>query len=165
MKKVVKEIDDHLASRDRDALAFHEACELVKVSLSFGKASYQAAGLVEKLRDLSDNLLKNAMQLLPSEETKAKATNRTLACVRPARKGSGLQDCIIIEEYLELCRQLQARGFAQVKAFCSSNTKDYQDGRKLHESLATEFGTVGLIYTNALHWAVNELKKDRPLIN
>jgi len=156
---IVKELDRHLASRDQDALAFHEACELVKVSLSFGKASYQAAGLVAKLRDLSANLLNNAMHLLPSDDTKAKAADRTVACLRPARKGSGLQDCIIIEEYLELCRQLQATGFAKAKAFCSSNTADYQDGGKLHETLATEFGTVGLVFTNALHWAAKELKK------
>jgi hypothetical protein len=156
---VVKELDRHLELRDQDARAFHEACEHLNVSLSFGKASYQAAGLGAKLRDLSADLLKNAMHLLPSDETKAKATNRTLACIRPARKGIGLQDCIIIEEYLEVCSQLQATGFAKARVFCSSNTEDYQYGRKLHESLATEFGTVGLVFTNALHWAVNELKK------
>src|SRR5713226_1126316 len=33
---VANELDRHLASRDHDALAFHEACELVRVSLSFG---------------------------------------------------------------------------------------------------------------------------------
>lgn len=156
---IVNELGRHLASRDQDALAFHEACELVKVPLSFGKPLYQSAGLVAKLSDLSGNLLKNAIQLLPSGETTAKATSRTLASGRPARKGRGLQDCIIIEEYLELCRQLQARGFAKAKVFCSSNTGDYEEGLKLHETLATEFGTVGLVFTNKLHWAVNELKR------
>ncbi len=146
-ESVVNELDRHLASRDQDALAFHEACELVKVPLSFGRASYQSAGLAAKLRDLSADLPNNAIPLLQSEETKAKATDRTLDCVRPARKGGGLQDCIIIEEYLELCRQLQAGGFEKARIFCSSNTEDYQEGRELHPALVTEFGALGLVFT------------------
>ncbi|MCI0376533.1 MAG: hypothetical protein L0215_02890 [Gemmataceae bacterium] len=156
---VMTELDRHLEARDRDALAFHEACEVVGISLSFGKPSYQAAGLVAKLRDLAAELLKNSIHLFPSNELKVRAFDRSLARKRPARKGGGVQDCTIIEEYLEFCRLLQAGGFAKKRAFCSSNTEDYQDGHKLHESLASEFASVGLVFTNALHWAVNELKK------
>jgi hypothetical protein len=156
---VMAELDRHLEARDRDAFEFHEACDLVKLPLSFGRPSYQAAGLVAKLQELAAGLLKNAVHLLSSDETKVRATNRNLACVRPARKGSGPQDCIIIEEYFELCRLLQAGGFAKNKAFCSSNTKDYQDGAEPPQSLASEFAAVGLVYTNALDWAVKELKK------
>jgi len=156
---VMTELDRRLEIHDQDALAFHEACELARVPLSFAKASYQAAGLTEKLRDLSAELLKNALHLLPSDETKLRACKRIEAGVRPARKGSGLQDCIIIEEYLELCRLLQSGGFTRKRAFCSSNTKDYQDGHELHEKLASEFASAGLVFTNVLHWAVNELKK------
>jgi hypothetical protein len=94
-----------------------------------------------------------------TDETKAKATERTLGCIPPARKGGGLQDSIIIEEYLEFCRLLQAGGFANKKVFCSSNTKDYQDGPKLHVNLANDFASPGLVFTNALHWAVSELMK------
>jgi hypothetical protein len=71
----------------------------------------------------------------------------------------GLQDCIFTEEYLELCRLLQNGGFSKKQVFCTSNTEDYQDGREVHAALATEFSSVALVYTNALHWAVNELKK------
>jgi len=157
-RAVMTEFERHLAARDQDAIAFHEACELVRIPLAFSKPSYHATGLVEKLRDLAAQLLTNAMHLLPSDETMARATNRTLSCVRPARKGGGLQDCVIIEEYFELCRLLQAAGFAKKRAFCSSNTEDYQDGRDLHVALQSEFASVGLVFTNALHWAVNELK-------
>src|SRR5712691_4766352 len=54
---VMGELERHLAIRDQDAFAFHEACDLVKIPLSFGKPSYQAAGLVTKLRDLAAELL------------------------------------------------------------------------------------------------------------
>ncbi len=158
-QSVVDELDRHFGLRDQDSLAFHEACGLVGIPLSFSQASYQSAGLGAKLRDLSDELMSKALHLSPSDETRARATTRTLAYVRPARKGGGLQDCIIIEEYLELCRSLQAVGFTNKKVFCSSNTQDYQNGPKLHEDLDVEFQSVGLTFTNALHWAVNELQK------
>jgi hypothetical protein len=155
---VVDEFNRYLEAHDKDASAFHEACGLVNVSLSFGKPSYQAAGLVATLRDRAANILKNATHLSPSEETKLRAYERSIARVPPARKGAGPADCTVVEEYLELCRLLQASGFAKKKTFCSSNTRDYQDGHKLHATLASEFGAVGLVFTNALHWAVNELK-------
>src|SRR5579862_3436555 len=63
---VMNELDHHFALRDQDADAFHEACAVVNIPLAFGQASYQTAGLAGKLRDLSADLLKNAMHLLPS---------------------------------------------------------------------------------------------------
>lgn len=158
-KAVTEELESHLTSHDQRAFAFHEACDAVKIPLSFAKASYQGVGLAAKLRDLSAGLLTNSLHLSPSDEAKSRATNRTLACVRPAKKGGGLQDCIIIEEYLELCRLLHSGAFGKKKVFCSSNTDDYQSGRKLHDSLVGEFDLVELIFTNALHWAISELRK------
>jgi hypothetical protein len=58
-----------------------------------------------------------------------------------------------------MCRRLQTVGFANKKIFCSSNTDDYQYGPRLHDDLVAEFQAVGLTFANALHWALNELKK------
>lgn len=157
VRAVTSELDLHLKSRDRDALAFHEACELLKVPLSFGKPAYQAAGLATKIHGFVAELLTNSIHLSPSDDTKAKATERTLVSRRPARKGGGLKDSIIVEEYLELCRLLFLAGFARTRVFCSSNTKDYQDGRDLHGDLVNDFNTVGLVFTNSLPWALHEL--------
>ncbi len=154
---VADELDRHLTERDLDAVAFHDACGLVNLSLSFASPSYQAAGLAARLRDLSSNLLKSAIHLHPSDETTARASKRTLAGRRPAQKGGGLQDCIILEEYLEVCRQLQIAQFSKKKVFCSSNLRDYQEGKNLHPTLQVEFESAGLEFTNALHWAANEL--------
>ena len=159
VRAVTSELDRHLKSRDRDALAFHEACELLKVPLSFGKPAYQAAGLGKRILEFVTELLTNSIHLSPSDETKAKATERTLLPRRPARKGGGLKDSIILEEYLELSRLPYVAGFARRKVFCSSNTKDYQDGRDLHGDLSSDFNSVGLVFTNSLPWAVHELMK------
>ncbi len=158
-QKVIGELNDHLELRDQDAVAFHEACDGVQLSISFGKPSYESAGLAVKLRDLSAKLLSKAVHLLPSDETKSKATDRTLSCIRPARKGGGLQDCIIIEEYLEVSRLLQAAGFSKKRVFCTSNAEDYQDGRQLHKTLADEFSAVGLVFTNSFPWLLSELNR------
>src|SRR5260221_8649834 len=61
---VMTELDRHLAGRDQDAHAFHEACELIRIPIPFGKPSYQASGLAAKLHDLAGDLLKNAIHLL-----------------------------------------------------------------------------------------------------
>ena len=152
-------LDRHLEECDQNVFAIHDACELVKVPLDFTKPSYQASGLATILRDLAAGLLGSAIHLLPSNETTVRASDRTKFGTRPAKSGGGgHKDCLIIEEYLDLCRLLHAGGFAKKKVFCSSNTKDYQDGPDLHGDLARDFDSVGLVFTNALHWAVNELK-------
>ena len=42
----------------------------------------------------------------------------------PVRKTGELKDCTIYEESLEVCMQLQRRGFMRKMLFCTSNTDD-----------------------------------------
>lgn len=74
-------------------------------------------------------------------------------------QGRELKDCTIFEECLEVCRQLQAGGFSRKKVFCTSNTEEYcAPGVIPHADVATDCGTVGLVFTTTLPWVVNELK-------
>jgi hypothetical protein len=154
----MEEVNRHLVKCDEDAVAFHESCELAKVPISFGRSSYQATGLIARLHELAADLLKNALHLVESDETNLRAHNRCRGRVPPARKGGGIEDCTIIEEYFGLCRLLQGLGFARKTVFCSSNTQDYQAGAKLHELLAKDFENANLKYKNTLQPAVHELK-------
>jgi hypothetical protein len=70
-----------------------------------------------------------------------------------------VKDCVIVEECLELSRQLRANAFARKCAFCTSNIDDYGDpGGGLHPILAAEFAAVNLTFTANLPWAVHEIQ-------
>ena len=78
--------------------------------------------------------------------------------IPPSKKSGQMKDCVIIEECLELCRQLRATGFVKKAVFCTSNTDDYCDVTKaLHPTLDVEFAPVGLSFTKNLPWAVHEV--------
>jgi hypothetical protein len=69
------------------------------------------------------------------------------------------KDSTIVEECLEVSRQLQAAGFSPKRVFCTSNRNDYcEKGSRLHSTLAADFGAAGLGFATSLPWAVNEIK-------
>lgn len=57
-----------------------------------------------------------------------------------------------------MCRGLRAGGFAEKCVFCTSNRTDFcETGDYPHANLAGEFGSVRLIFTTNLNWALHEL--------
>jgi hypothetical protein len=84
---------------------------------------------------------------------------RVVAKTPPSKQGGEVKDCVIVEECLELTRQLRANGFARKCVFCTSNMDDYGGpSGGLHPTLATEFAAVGLAFTSNLPWAVHEIQ-------
>jgi hypothetical protein len=76
-----------------------------------------------------------------------RAVQRSINNIRPASKGKPeLKDCIIIERYLKLCRQLPP---TITRLFISSNVNDYGKSLSLFSPLDQEFGAVGL------NWALS----------
>lgn len=155
---VCEEAEEHVQKWLDDASAFREACELIHNPISLGAHS-NISVLITKLEELASAVIDAAIHLTQDAESASRATHRALAHIRPAQKGKGLEDCIVIEEYFELSRCLKVRGFTAKRVFCTSNRNDYQDGVRLHAALSQEFADVGLTYTNSLDWAVAELKK------
>ena len=78
-----------------------------------------------------------------------------VANLPPSRQGGEMKDCVIVEECLELTRQLRANGFARKCVFCTSNSNDYGAP---HPNLATDFAAVNLTFTTNLPWAVHEVR-------
>ena len=67
------------------------------------------------------------------------------------KKGGELKDCTIFEEYLEVCRLLQAGNFQRKAVYCTSNTNDYCDpGATPHPDVAADCAAVGLTFTTVL---------------
>ncbi len=66
-----------------------------------------------------------------------------------------MKDCVIVEECLDLTRQLRGNGFTEKCVFCTSNSNDYGSP---HPNLETDFAAVNLIFTNTLPWAIHEIQ-------
>jgi hypothetical protein len=150
-----EEVRRHLAKIQDQAQHFHDACGALGVGLAYGLPAYPAVNLHDRLFDLSAPILGVAIQLDPDGGCATRGIGRVVANLPPSRQGGEMKDCVIVEECLELTRQLRANGFARKCVFCTSNTNDYGAP---HPNLATDFAAVNLIFTTNLPWAVHEVR-------
>ncbi len=60
------------------------------------------------------------------------------------------KDCLIIETYLHIARELRAVGFAETILFLTTNTADYTDRLhpRLHGDLAPGFASVAMDFAS-----------------
>ena len=83
------------------------------------------AGHVERCRDVAERWLTASAVVQDSEQNRLDAINRLTEARAPARRGKdSAKDCIILETYLGLVREIRAGGVAAPAVFVSSNTKD-----------------------------------------
>ncbi len=156
---VCDEVRRHLSKIEEQARHFHDACHVLAIPLGFGRPAYAGAGLADRLYDLSKQLLDNALILDPDTGCTTRGVGRVIAKVPPSKQGGEVKDCVIVEECLELTRQLRALGFTRKCVFCTSNLDDYGGpAGGLHPTLATDFAAVGLGFTANLPWAVHEVR-------
>ncbi len=157
--KVKDEVQSHLKKIQEQASHFHDACASLGMALAFGRPFYPGVGLAEKLYDLSKALLDGSIRLDRDSGCESRGVGRVVAKIPPSKQGGEVKDCIIVEECLELARQLRANGFARKCVFCTSNMDDYgEPGGKLHPTLAADFAAVGMIFTANLPWAIHEVQ-------
>ena len=100
-----------------------------------------------KARSLVKRYRQTANVVNEGQDVVSRAWNRVAMARAPAAPGKQeMKDCVIVENYLEITRQLRARGSAQTVVFLSSNSEDYTtaSGAKLHPDLASDFAGVGL---------------------
>ena len=110
------------------------------------------------LRQIAEKLLNHALIIPEDEENNyifKRSQKRIVDKKRPSQKGwEQYKDCAIIENYLEVSKQLRNRGFQEKCVFVSSNKKDFCDtGTNIHPDLNTEFKEVGLEYAADIAWA------------
>lgn len=148
------EVRGHIVKIQDQAYHFHEACTALGIPLGYGLPSYPAANLQDRLFLLSRAILNLAIHLEPDGGCATRAVARVVAGLPPSRQGGEMKDCVIVEECLELARQLRANGFARKCVFCTSNVNDYGNP---NPTLAADFAAVGLRFTLNLPWAVHEV--------
>jgi hypothetical protein len=149
---------DHLARVDVESERLHQYCALVGIAPPFSQSGYRLLPLADRLYDLSRQLRDAALRLDQDQDCIIRAHGRASAYTPPSRKGGEVKDSTIIEECLEVSRRLQASGFGRKQVFCTSNTKDYCEGGRLHRVLAVDLGAAGLGFATNLPWAVHEIK-------
>lgn len=157
-QKVRDDVLGNLVKSQNQAALFHEACDILGIALAFGRPGYSGVGLVERLYDLTKELLSLSKVLEEDGGCNSRGLRRVRIKTPPSKKGGEAKDCVILEECLELTRQLRANAYVGKCIFCSSNSRDYgEQGADLHPILANEFATMDLQFATNLPWAVRDL--------
>ncbi len=152
-------LSNFLAKLEDEAGHFHDSCAALGIGAPFPRFAFGGVALADRLAELSKNILDGALHLESEVTTIVRAHSRSVVRQPPAGKGGQIKDCTIIEECLEVCRQLRAAGFNKKLVYCTSNTNDYCDPNKdLKTSLAAEFASFNLEFASNLPWAVHLLK-------
>jgi hypothetical protein len=155
-KQVLAELDDHI-----DAVQIECKQAIDRLDLTLGRVLklFAAHGAVpsgelpklatlefpNKARSLVTSYRKVATVVNEGEDVVSRAWNRVATAKAPGASGKqSMKDCVIVENYLEIARQLRAKGSTQTVVFLSTNTEDYTVKRKLHPDLTGDFGGVRL---------------------
>jgi len=90
-------------------------------------------GHVSRAQDILDRW-KNIASVVPHNDgVSSRAFKRVNEPRTPARRGKeSMKDCVIVEAYLELARQLRSAGATKPIVFASSNTKEYFEANTRH---------------------------------
>ena len=117
--------------------------------------------LCKQMKSLTDRILDTGIHMLEQDNLHARASKRTSRGLPPAAKGKQeLKDCIIVEECLELCRQLNVENTLGSLFFLTSNDNDYRHEKSidLKEPLRSEFQSLGLNYSFSWGYLLNQIK-------
>ena len=149
---------EHFIDIEDQADHFHVVCEVLGIPPGFSRANFAGVGVADRLHKLSEDLLGRAMVIDPDNDCSGRAMMRLIHNLPPSKKGREAKDCIILEQYLAVCRRLLKTNFPRKRVFCTSNTNDYCDAtRGLHTNLATEFASAGLEFASNLSMGFHRL--------
>lgn len=102
-----------------------------------------------RCRQAAERWLEVSTVVSRSEQIELAALRRSTQARAPAGRGKdAIQDCIILETYLEFVRGLRENGLRARAVFVSSNTKDYGESNStaLRTDIEGEFRSIGLEY-------------------
>lgn len=100
------------------------------------------------------DIVASSLDFATSDEITGRAHVRVMQKRTPAKLGKdSWKDCVVIESYLEVARQLRAVGHTADIVFASSNTDEFVSGipKALNWDIANEFSHLGIVYARALH--------------
>jgi len=109
------------------------------------------ANHVASAKDVVQRWVQASVAATQSSDVPGRAFSRVMHARAPARKGKdSLQDCVVLETYIETVGELRRAGLATQIVFLSSNTSDYSESQTrrsaLNPGLVAEFAALNLQY-------------------
>ena len=96
--------------------------------------------IAQRLHSVAEQVIGLARVIANEEKFQSAMGIRTVSCGAPASPNRPEpNDCLLIEQYLELCRRLRAAGFRQRCIFVTSNTRDFGEPKAPRPPLDREF--------------------------
>ncbi|MGE6322727.1 PIN domain-containing protein [Pseudomonas oryzihabitans] len=116
-------------------------------------------GHVDRTQSILDGWINAAVLVPENPGVAARGSSRCRAARTPAKPGkNSLEDCVVIEAYLEAAGMLRKGGHTRPIIFASSNTRDFYDStRRVPADLAQDLSAVGLEYQPNLGGAKHAL--------
>lgn len=128
---------------------------------SFKEVILGSSNLDYNIQYLADQFIDKSIIVKDEDRFHAAASRRVVLSKPPASKGKQeLKDCIIVEEYLEVCKLIQNAKLNLPLFFLSSNYKDFciAETKEIKEELAKEFNQYGLEYCYSWSHVLKMLK-------
>jgi len=100
-QKVRDDVNGNLAKIQERSRMFHEAWWHSGISPGFGRPFYAGVGLIERLHDLSKELLDRSDQLGNDSQSTLRGVDRVRHKIPPSKQGGEVKDCVIVEEIME----------------------------------------------------------------
>ena len=120
-----------------------------------------AAGLPATARLLLQRCVDTGLHISTPRGTSSKAFARIASNIAPSQRGQQAKDCLVLESYLALARELRGAGFAAPIVFFTVNTADYSDPTSkasIHPEIAAEFAALEIRYATNFGMAEHLLK-------
>lgn len=137
---------DSLEQFIKNAKRMHEVGEIFGAQ-GFFEASH-LKGHVGRTQSVLDGWISVAVVVPENDGVAARGSVRARTARAPAKPGkASVEDCTVIEAYLEAADLLRKAGHTRPIIFASSNTRDFYDStRRVPPDLAQDLSAVGLEY-------------------
>ena len=141
------EVEAHIKTTDRQVQQVLAAAQRLPILAQLSRWDLTSLKLPDELHNIAAGVL-GCTEVLRSEQSHIlSAHSRLINGYAPAKKGKQeYKDCVIVEQYLSLCRELRLGGLSTWCGFVSSNVNDYGTPAGLLPPLDADFAAVGLTF-------------------
>lgn len=162
LDSVKRELETYFRNIADASKSFYDANKIFGNTYNY--CNFGRDPLVKQITSLASQFIDKSASILAENDLHAAAHIRAINNIPPASKGKPeIKDCLLVEEYLEVCKQLKMKGIDVPLLLYSSNTSDFCDTEKklLRQELILEFQANGLIFCYSWGNVLSELQKDR----